>query len=97
MSPVRIYTAVILVFAGAVMLVNAFQNGPSSITPLTPPSEPDYTTRVEGGNLWFVELKSPPAVKGTSIAKLNSEKQAFRQATAGARVSTLSDTPSTNF
>ena len=86
-SHLRICTAVILIFAGAVMLASAFQNGFSPITPLTPPPAPDYTARVEGGNLWFVELKSPPAVKGTSITKLNSEKQAFRQAAADAGVS----------
>jgi minor extracellular serine protease Vpr len=58
-----------------------------TIEPLSPAPEPDYTARVEGTNLWFVELKSPPSVKGTSMAKLNSEKQAFRKAAADAEIS----------
>jgi subtilisin family serine protease len=65
----------------------AAQNQPKAITPLTPSPAPDTTLRYEGTNLWFVELRSPPAVKGTSMARLNSEKQAFRQAAAAAEVS----------
>ena len=57
------------------------------VEPLTPVPAPDYTAHLEGTNLWFVELKSPPSVKGTSLAKLNSEKQAFRQAAADAEIS----------
>jgi minor extracellular serine protease Vpr len=57
------------------------------IEPLLPASSPDFTTTFEGTNLWFVELQSPPAVKGTSMATLNAEKQAFRQAASAAGVS----------
>lgn len=57
------------------------------VEPLTPAPEPDYTAHLEGTNLWFVELKSAPAVKGTSMAKLNAEKQAFRKAAADAEIS----------
>jgi len=63
------------------------QSQPEPITPLTPSPAPDNTARYEGTNLWFVELRSPPAVKGTSMARLNSEKRAFRQAAANADVS----------
>ena len=63
------------------------QSGPTAIAPLTPAPAPDDTPRYEGTNLWFVELKSPPGVKGTSTARLNSEKQAFRKAAADAGVS----------
>jgi subtilisin family serine protease len=57
------------------------------VEPLTPAPAPDYTTHVEGTNLWFVQLQSAPRVKGTSLAKLNAEKQAFRKAAADAEVS----------
>src|SRR5688572_4049882 len=57
------------------------------VEPLTPAPAPDYTNHLEGTNLWFVELKSPPSVKGTSVAKLNAEKQAFRKAAADAEIS----------
>ncbi|MGH8242270.1 MAG: S8 family serine peptidase [Steroidobacteraceae bacterium] len=63
------------------------QSQPKAITPLTPAPAPDNTIRYEGTNLWFVELRSSPAVKGTSMARLNSEKRAFRQAAADADVS----------
>jgi len=53
----------------------------------TAPGVENTTPRVEGTNLWFVELKSPPSVKGTSLTKLKSEKQAFREAAANAGVS----------
>ncbi len=85
-SRLRVIAVGALFSAAAVMLANAFEDDASAITPLDPPSEPDYTTRVEGTDLWFIELKSPPAAKGTSITKLNSEKQAFRQAAADAGV-----------
>jgi hypothetical protein len=39
----------------------AAQNQPKAITPLTPSPAPDTTIRYEGTNLWFVELRSPPA------------------------------------
>lgn len=57
------------------------------VEPLTPAPETDYTNHLEGTNLWFVQLQSAPSVKGTSIAKLNAEKQAFRKAAADAEVS----------
>ena len=57
------------------------------VEPLTPAPAPDYTNHLEGTNLWFVELKSAPSVKGTSVAKLNAEKQAFRKAAADAEIS----------
>ena len=62
-------------------------SGPTIRTPLEPAAAPDYTLRFEGTNVWFVELASAPAVKGTSMARLNSEKQAFRQAATDAGVS----------
>jgi subtilisin family serine protease len=83
----RIVIASTLCVLAAAMGAAALQNSPTPLAPLTPPPAPDYTTRVEGTNLWFVELQSPPAVKGTSMARLNSEKQAFRQAAANAGVS----------
>jgi minor extracellular serine protease Vpr len=86
LSKFRIVIAGTLCALAAAMAATAFQNGPTPIAPLTPPPDPDYTTRVEGTNLWFVELQSPPSVKGTSMAKLNNEKQAFRQNAADAGV-----------
>ena len=38
------------------------------------------------GNLWFVELGSPPAADGTSVTTLRNEKNAFRRAAASAGV-----------
>ena len=74
------------------MAATALQN---DLTPLTPSPEPDFTTRVEGTNLWFVQFKSAPSVKGTSSSKLNAEKQAFRQAAADAgNTTTRNDMPS---
>jgi minor extracellular serine protease Vpr len=58
-----------------------------TIEPLTPQASPDFTPRFEGTNLWFVELQSAPAVKGTSVDKLKAEKQAFRDEAAAAEVS----------
>jgi minor extracellular serine protease Vpr len=86
-SYLRISVACILFILAAAMFAQSLQSPPTAITPLTPSPEPDYTTRFEGTNLWFVQLKSAPAVKGTSISKLNAEKQAFRQAAADAEVS----------
>jgi subtilisin family serine protease len=52
------------------------------------------TTSVESQSLvnetpqnWIVELSSPPAVEGSSMAALKAEKDAFRSAAAAARVS----------
>ncbi|MDQ3547024.1 MAG: S8 family serine peptidase, partial [Verrucomicrobiota bacterium] len=73
------------VLATAMLATTAFLPDPTPIDE-TPPPEPDYTTRLEGADLWFVELKSPPSAKGTSTTKLNSEKQAFRRAAADAGV-----------
>ncbi|MBD0329922.1 MAG: S8 family serine peptidase [Thermoleophilia bacterium] len=50
------------------------------------PSADSTTPVAESTNLWFVQLKSAPAVKGTSVARLNSEKQAFRAEAADAGV-----------
>ncbi|MEX2210940.1 MAG: S8 family serine peptidase [Gaiellaceae bacterium] len=56
---------------------------PEAIEPLSAaPSADTNEPRAETLDAWFVELKSPPAVKGTSEAKLNAEKQAFRKAAA---------------
>jgi minor extracellular serine protease Vpr len=59
----------------------------NTIEPLTPPANPDFTPKFEGTNLWFVELNSPPSVKGTSVVKLKAEKQAFRDGAAAAGLS----------
>ena len=40
----------------------------------------------EGGNLWFVELDSPPTADGTSLTVVRSEKAAFRNAAAAAGI-----------
>jgi subtilisin family serine protease len=40
----------------------------------------------ETGELWFVELTSPPTVDGTSLAQVRREKAAFRASAAAARV-----------
>lgn len=40
----------------------------------------------EVGTLWFVELQSAPAVEGTSIRTLRSEKDAFRESARAAGV-----------
>ena len=53
------------------------------------PNEP-VPAATGGGNetptAWFVELKSPPAVKGTSAATLKSEHDAFKANAAAAGV-----------
>jgi minor extracellular serine protease Vpr len=38
----------------------------------------------ESGDLWFVELSSPPTADGTSLATVRAEKAAFRRAAAAA-------------
>ena len=61
--------------------------GAEGIQPVAAVFSQDSTVPVaEGTNRWFVQLKSPPAVRGTSEAALNSEKQAFRAAAAEAGV-----------
>jgi len=40
----------------------------------------------EAGDLWFVELSSPPTADGTSLAQVRQEKAAFRTAAAAARL-----------
>lgn len=77
--------ATLTILASAMVGTAAFQVDLTPVDSESAPAAIDYTTRLEGGNLWFVQLQSPPAVKGTSMAKLNSEKQAFRAnaATAG--------------
>lgn len=65
----------------AVAVPTAFASAVPEVEPLTPAPNADSTTPVaESTNLWFVELQSPPAVKGTAVAKLNAEKKAFRDA-----------------
>lgn len=76
-----------LFILAAALFAGAVQDQPTALDPSAPAPEPDYTSRVEGTNLWFVELQSPPSVKGTSLSKLNGEKQAFRQAAADADIS----------
>jgi minor extracellular serine protease Vpr len=57
----------------------AYAQDPAELQPLEPaPSTEDGQLTDESAHLWFVELASPPAVDGTSQAKLNNEKQAFR-------------------
>ena len=73
-------------FVGAAALFAQAVDDSTALTPSTPQAEPDYTANFEGTNLWFVELKSPPLVKGSTMARLNSEKQAFRAAAANAGV-----------
>jgi subtilisin family serine protease len=59
------------------MAANA--EGPSQFEPLEPaPSAEDGRLVDESANLWFVELASPPAADGTSLVKLEKEKNAFR-------------------
>jgi subtilisin family serine protease len=41
----------------------------------------------EGGNLWFVELSSPPTADGTPLTVVRREKAAFRSAAAAAGIS----------
>src|SRR5512139_1161991 len=38
------------------------------------------------GNLWFVELTSPPTADGTSLAIVRNEKAAFRRAASAAGI-----------
>ena len=85
LSLLRIAVAGSLFVLAAALFADAVQD--QTLTPLTPAPEPDYTAHLEGTNLWFVELKSAPSVKGTSMAKLNAEKQAFRKAAADAEIS----------
>lgn len=62
-------------------------DAPEAVDPETPAVSLDSNEPVaETFGSWFVELASPPAVKGTSEAKLNSEKQAFRKAAADAGI-----------
>ncbi len=53
------------------------QEGPQEFPPQSPPSDNGQMVD-ESTDLWFVQLASPPAVKGTSRAKLKQEKDAFR-------------------
>jgi minor extracellular serine protease Vpr len=85
LSSLRLAMAGMLVLSGAAIFATAAIDV-TTVEPLTPAPEPDYTARLEGTNFWFVELQSPPSIKGTSVAKLNSEKQAFRQAAADAEI-----------
>jgi minor extracellular serine protease Vpr len=85
LSFLRLAVAGSLFVLAAALFADAVQD--QTLTPLTPAPEPDYTARLEGTNLWFVELKSAPSVKGTGMAKLNAEKQAFRKAAADAEIS----------
>ena len=52
------------------------------------PAQPQEVSAVlaEGGDLWFVELTSPPTADGTSAAQVRNEKAAFRRAAAQAGV-----------
>lgn len=73
----------VLALFGAWALLLGSVGGPvaavDELQPLEPPpSAEDGQARDESGHLWFVELASPPAVDGTSAAKLRQEKQAFR-------------------
>jgi len=50
-----------------------------SLDPLTPaPSAENGIMTDETTQLWFVELKNPPSVEGTSQSTLTAEKKAFR-------------------
>ena len=74
----------LFVLATAMFATASLDN--TAVAPLAPAAAIDYTAHHEGSNLWFVELKSPPAVKGTKNATLKAEKQAFRNAAAAAGV-----------
>lgn len=64
-------------------LVVAQGGGP--IEPLNPPPSAENGEMVdETPQLWFVELASPPAVEGTGLATLQTEKNDFRAAAAKA-------------
>lgn len=89
-NPKRFLSLLRITAAGSLFVLAAAlfaQATLDQVEPLTPVPAPDYTTQLEGTNLWFVELQSAPSVKGTSVAKLNAEKQAFRKAAADAEVS----------
>ncbi|MEX2645919.1 MAG: S8 family serine peptidase [Gaiellaceae bacterium] len=86
----RALTGVATVFAIAGLTLataGSAAEAPEAIDPITPAVSLDSNQPVaETFGSWFVELASPPAVKGTSSAKLNAEKQAFRKAAADAGV-----------
>ncbi len=57
----------------------AFAGTVGPIDPLTPgPAVEAGEMTDESSHLWFVELKNPPAIEGTSQKNLNSEKKNFR-------------------
>jgi minor extracellular serine protease Vpr len=57
----------------------AMAQEPEPIEPLTPPPTSSVTAMAdEMSSYWFVELASPPAAEGTSMATLKAEKKAFR-------------------
>ena len=57
----------------------AFANSVGPIDPLTPvPSIETGEMTDESPHLWFVELKNPPSIEGTSLKNLASEKKTFQ-------------------
>lgn len=58
-----------------------------SLQPLVPPPSAETGVAVnETGNLWFIELTSPPAADGTPVASLKQEKTNFRAAARAAKI-----------
>ena len=53
-----------------------------SIGQTTPPEVSGARLMDETPELWFVELNSPPAAEGASLATLDAEKAAFRRGAA---------------
>jgi subtilisin family serine protease len=70
----------LIILALAVTVVGA--DGPTPLEPQVPPATVDVGEGIidETPSIWFVELKSPAAVEGTSMKVLNAEKKAFRTA-----------------
>ncbi|HXH08086.1 MAG TPA: S8 family serine peptidase, partial [Vicinamibacterales bacterium] len=87
MKRVTAVAAVALALAASGALVIA--QYPDEIVPLEPQPAVSIEPRNETPDLWFVEMPSPPAADGTSIAIIQAEQDAFR---AGARAAGLAFT-----
>ena len=87
----KLLTGFVLIVMLIASVFPALAEGVTEVFPLNPP--PTTETGIvldETSSLWFIELKSKPAINGTSLATIAREQSNFRAAAAAAGMSSSS-------
>lgn len=83
----KLFTGFVLIVMLLASVFPALADGVVEVFPQNPPPTIDTESMVdETTNLWFIELKSKPAIQGTSLATIAREQANFRSAASAAGI-----------